>query len=367
MASPALAETLFIPGDASPADGLRALIVHHLKRTLGDGTVALSVSQAELLEHHLARLTSYAQKIIYTFACTISQRQDSQEEQEQPSQHETHLGRAQGWQSGQRGLPGQLQNPENNEQHARPDGYSFQRQQMEQQRQHLGQRQPIEQQRSQCEQQQHPQRQLERHEQLLPGASPCVSSSSSSSTRCSPGTDGRAVAANHGSAAGQKSSKKALKLNDDELMSLYRIAQDEAGIEADWRGIQDPVPRRRAGDFRHDVLRGDAPGPGVSHILGSWGPALGAGASTTLNAMALTAAAVAAAVGVSFPRDSVLEEGMCCRTPADTRIESSEACVGAAPGDAAATPSVVPAVPAVVMESWADAGVAGSPVATGGG
>merc|ERR1719215_127421 len=41
-------------------------------------------------------------------------------------------------------------------------------------------------------------------------------------------------------AAEAKPTRKALKLNDDEILSLYRSAQADAAIEADWRGIQGP-------------------------------------------------------------------------------------------------------------------------------
>eukprot|EP00931_Biecheleriopsis_adriatica_P105282 TRINITY_DN79845_c0_g1_i1.p1 TRINITY_DN79845_c0_g1~~TRINITY_DN79845_c0_g1_i1.p1 ORF type:complete len:502 (+),score=120.12 TRINITY_DN79845_c0_g1_i1:37-1542(+) len=59
---------LLIPGDASLLDGLRAVLVHHLKKSAGTQTVNLTSGQAELLEHHLSRLASYAQKIVHTLA-----------------------------------------------------------------------------------------------------------------------------------------------------------------------------------------------------------------------------------------------------------------------------------------------------------
>jgi len=59
---------LVIPADAPLSDGLRALMVHHLKRAVGSDTISLTGGQAELLEHHLARLASYAQKIVHTLA-----------------------------------------------------------------------------------------------------------------------------------------------------------------------------------------------------------------------------------------------------------------------------------------------------------
>lgn len=38
--------------------------------------------------------------------------------------------------------------------------------------------------------------------------------------------------------------EKGLRLNDNEIMNLYRTAQHEAAVEADWRGIQGPSPSR---------------------------------------------------------------------------------------------------------------------------
>lgn len=59
---------LFIPAEATLQDGLRALLVHHLKRSVGTGNISLTTGQADLLEHHMARLASYAQKIVHTLA-----------------------------------------------------------------------------------------------------------------------------------------------------------------------------------------------------------------------------------------------------------------------------------------------------------
>eukprot|EP00930_Biecheleria_cincta_P089020 TRINITY_DN78279_c0_g1_i1.p1 TRINITY_DN78279_c0_g1~~TRINITY_DN78279_c0_g1_i1.p1 ORF type:complete len:425 (+),score=62.89 TRINITY_DN78279_c0_g1_i1:272-1546(+) len=59
---------LSIPAEASLQDGLRALLVHHLKRSVGSGNISLTTGQADLLEHHMARLASYAQKIVHTLA-----------------------------------------------------------------------------------------------------------------------------------------------------------------------------------------------------------------------------------------------------------------------------------------------------------
>jgi hypothetical protein len=59
---------LFIPAEATLQDGLRALLVHHLKRSVGSGNISLTTGQADLLEHHMARLASYAQTIVHTLA-----------------------------------------------------------------------------------------------------------------------------------------------------------------------------------------------------------------------------------------------------------------------------------------------------------
>merc|ERR1712083_998803 len=42
--------------------------------------------------------------------------------------------------------------------------------------------------------------------------------------------------------------KKPLRLSDNEILSLFRGAQKEASLEADWRGIQDPPARREQSD-----------------------------------------------------------------------------------------------------------------------
>lgn len=59
---------LMINADATLLEGLRSVLAHHLRRSVGTDVVCLSTSQAELMEHHLARLASYAQKIVHTLA-----------------------------------------------------------------------------------------------------------------------------------------------------------------------------------------------------------------------------------------------------------------------------------------------------------
>lgn len=152
---------LIIQADASLVDGLRALLVHHLKRSVGANTVNLSASQAELLEHHLARLASYAQKIVHTLAFAtrfLSKHHFEGDHGELESPH-TDGGRGHG-----AGNPGFV-----DASNAQPS--------------------PVE------------------------------------------------VA---------RPPRKSLKLNDDEILSLYRSAQMEAAIEADWRGIQGPTPSRNS-------------------------------------------------------------------------------------------------------------------------
>lgn len=63
------AAMLGISEDASVMEGLRCLLVHHLHRS---SVVALSASQAQLLEHHLERIAVYSQKIVHTI--TFAQR-----------------------------------------------------------------------------------------------------------------------------------------------------------------------------------------------------------------------------------------------------------------------------------------------------
>jgi len=148
---------LVIQADASLVDGLRALLVHHLKRSVGANIVNLSASQAELLEHHLARLASYATKIVHTLAFATRFL----------SKHAA-------------------------EQDAEPDG----------------------------------------NHQAEAGVPQSVGTGASSASR--------APAPPEVAAAETKPPKKALKLNDAEILSLYQSAQMEAAIEADWRGISAP-------------------------------------------------------------------------------------------------------------------------------
>lgn len=61
-------DPVVIRAEAPLVEGLRTLLVHHLKRSLASETLSLTVSQAELLEHHLGRLVSYAEKIVHTLA-----------------------------------------------------------------------------------------------------------------------------------------------------------------------------------------------------------------------------------------------------------------------------------------------------------
>jgi len=42
------------------------------------------------------------------------------------------------------------------------------------------------------------------------------------------------------------SARKPLKLDDDEILNLYRSAQHEAAMEADWRGIQGPEVKKES-------------------------------------------------------------------------------------------------------------------------
>jgi len=160
---------LVIQADASLVDGLRALLVHHLKRSVGTSVVNLSASQVELLEHHLARLASYATKIVHTlaFATRFLSKQRMEGEGGEPSDSP---------QSG--------------------------------------------------------------------GVGGC----SSEASRSLGGAASSGAGANGGSGSRPplptvvepKPTRKALKLNDDEILSLYRSAQAEAAIEADWRGIPGP-------------------------------------------------------------------------------------------------------------------------------
>jgi len=55
--------SLNIDANATMLDGIRSLLAHHLRNA---DVLCLSESQVELLEHHSARLASYAQKIVQT-------------------------------------------------------------------------------------------------------------------------------------------------------------------------------------------------------------------------------------------------------------------------------------------------------------
>jgi len=57
---------LVVAADAPLAEGLRALLEHHLERSGGEGSWALSEGQTELLDYHVARLAAYTQKVIHT-------------------------------------------------------------------------------------------------------------------------------------------------------------------------------------------------------------------------------------------------------------------------------------------------------------
>jgi len=154
-----------IPADASLLDGLRALLVHHLKRSAGGGSdvLSLSASQAELLEHHLCRLASYAVKIVNTLAFAT------------------------------------------------------------------------------------------RFSAMPPGTVPATSATavSGSVSQASTGPPSSQIAAGISQqAAGSAEArpvKKTLKLNDREIMKLYRAAQHEAAVEADWRGIDVLTSSMRTG------------------------------------------------------------------------------------------------------------------------
>lgn len=152
---------LIIPQDATLVDGLRALLVHHLKRSIGSDMVSLSASQAELLEHHLARLASYAQKIVHTLAFAtrfLSKQSDCPDGF--PSNPQEFAG------------AGASRSPISHHRHDEGNG-----------------------------------------------------ASSAADVQPEP-----------------KAPRKNLKLSDDEILSIYRSAQAEAAIEADWRGVEGPAP-----------------------------------------------------------------------------------------------------------------------------
>lgn len=163
-------QPLIISPDATLVDGLRALLVHHLKRSVGSDIVSLSASQAELLEHHLARLASYAQKIVHTLAFAtrfLSKQQDGGDGY--PSDPQSFAAGGMGG-----GVP---HNPQYRHDDSNlPNGAA-------------------------TAQQQPPQE--------------------------------------------PRPPRKSLKLSDDEILSIYRNAQVEAAIEADWRGVEGPAIARQ--------------------------------------------------------------------------------------------------------------------------
>lgn len=64
----AMPTPLTILAEATLVEGLRSILAHHLRRSVGTNVVCLSSSQADLMEHHLSRLASYAQKIVHTLS-----------------------------------------------------------------------------------------------------------------------------------------------------------------------------------------------------------------------------------------------------------------------------------------------------------
>mmetsp|Transcript_820 Transcript_820/g.2699 ORF Transcript_820/g.2699 Transcript_820/m.2699 type:complete len:372 (-) Transcript_820:81-1196(-) len=212
--SQAADQPLVIEADAPLIDGLRTLLVHHLKRSIGSSIVHLSVSQAELLEHHLARLASYAQKIVHTlaFATKFLARQDAEAAASEPPS-----ALAASVSSTASGLEG---SPPSSAARSGP---------------RTGARAPS---------------------GPMPGGS-------------------RAAVPRipmHTPPPEPKTFRKPLKLRDDEILDLYRSAQAEAAIEADWRGIQGPTPSRGGGSSEGDRTgrtsdcsqRGDARTPETS-------------------------------------------------------------------------------------------------------
>lgn len=133
-----------IRADAPLIEGLRTLLVHHLKRSLASEAISLTTSQAELLEHHLSRLVSYAQKIVHTLAFATRFLAPDDKAESEP-----------------RGEASEIQDS---------------------------------------------------------ARSPQPNTARSQTSQ-------------------QSQAKKALRLNDDEILSLYRCAQTEAQKEADWRGL----------------------------------------------------------------------------------------------------------------------------------
>eukprot|EP00747_Dinoflagellata_sp_TGD_P166163 gnl/TRDRNA2_/TRDRNA2_188515_c0_seq1.p1 gnl/TRDRNA2_/TRDRNA2_188515_c0~~gnl/TRDRNA2_/TRDRNA2_188515_c0_seq1.p1 ORF type:complete len:396 (+),score=70.68 gnl/TRDRNA2_/TRDRNA2_188515_c0_seq1:169-1356(+) len=172
---------LVIQADASLVEGLRTVLVHHLRRSVGTNIVNLSPSQAELLEHHLSRLASYAQKIVHTlaFATRFLSKQQLEEQQEGNSSSARGLQGA--------GAAGKVYGT---------GGYGG-------------------------------------------AGSSTLHGGGAGGGDASAGVAGSGSARDTAAAARQP--RKPLKLSDDEIISLYQCAQREAEIEADWRGIQGPA------------------------------------------------------------------------------------------------------------------------------
>mmetsp|Transcript_84925 Transcript_84925/g.236970 ORF Transcript_84925/g.236970 Transcript_84925/m.236970 type:complete len:477 (+) Transcript_84925:194-1624(+) len=177
-------QPLVIQADAPLVDGLRALLVHHLKRSVGSCVVNLSTSQAELLEHHLARLSSYAQKIVHTLAFATRFLSKHQFE----------------------GDPGDAENADGDGVGAPGAGGAL----------------------------------FGGARAFSARANSVQSHAAAAAAAAAAGSDAAAAVA----ATAAKPPRKSLKLSDDEILMLYRSAQSEAAMEADWRGIQGPVPSR---------------------------------------------------------------------------------------------------------------------------
>eukprot|EP00929_Paragymnodinium_shiwhaense_P000572 TRINITY_DN10081_c0_g1_i1.p1 TRINITY_DN10081_c0_g1~~TRINITY_DN10081_c0_g1_i1.p1 ORF type:complete len:473 (+),score=123.16 TRINITY_DN10081_c0_g1_i1:161-1579(+) len=170
------APPLVVPGDAPLVDGLRALLLHHLRRSISTSSVDLSASQADLLEQHLGRLASYAQKIVHTLAFATRFLTKQQEEETDP-------------------LCPPASTPAATRQF------------------------PL------------------REDQLMHRTG---AAASSAAAQQQPFAGSSAASASSVATEEPRVPKKPLKLNDDELLSLFRSAQAEAASEADWRGIEGP-------------------------------------------------------------------------------------------------------------------------------
>jgi len=160
--------------------------VHHLKRSVGANVVSLSASQAELLEHHLGRLASYAQKIVHTlaFATRFLSKQNE----------------------GGDGYPSD------------PHGFAA-------------------------------------------GGGPAHNPQYRPDDAHGP----RGATAMQPAPQEPKVPRKSLKLSDDEILNIYRNAQTEAAIEADWRGIEGPANVRQGFIESNGTNRsGASPSPAVT-------------------------------------------------------------------------------------------------------